>query len=49
MKCIEKIYRKEGCARTGHIVCPNQYIVPKKKTMVSRVLEIAHNSDFGFS
>ena len=31
MKCIEKIYRNEGCARNGHFVCPNQYIVPKKK------------------
>ena len=31
MKCIEKIYRKEGCARNSHFVCPKQYIVPKKK------------------
>ena len=34
MKCIEKIYRKEGCARNGHFGVPKSiYRAQKKKTM----------------
>ena len=32
MKCIEKIYRKEGCARNGLFSVPKSiYRAPKKK------------------
>ena len=33
MKCIEKIYRKEGCARNGLFSVPKSIYRAQKKTM----------------
>ena len=35
MKCIEKIYRKEGCARNGHFGVPKSIYRAQKKTMAN--------------